>query len=119
MSVRLRLRRMGTVKKPSYRVVATDQRNPRDGRFIEVLGFYDPRRNQEELNLERADYWIANGAQPSQTVAGIIRRARDGKLMSPPQKPEPKAEAAPVEAPKAEAVAVEVAEPAAEETKSE
>ena len=83
MSVRLRLRRVGTRNKPTYRIVATDQRSPRDGRFIEILGFYDPRRPNEQVDLERADYWIGNGAQPSQTVASIIKRAKEGKSLTP------------------------------------
>ncbi len=111
MSVRLRLRRMGAKNKPAYRVVAADQRCPRDGKFIEILGFYDPRREQEGLDLERAEYWLSNGAQPSQTVADIIRRAREGKLMTPPEKVQP--EAAPVKAAAAPAPATEAVEEAA------
>ena len=77
MSVRLRLRRTGTRNKACYRVVAADQRSPRDGRFIEALGLYDPRHEDENLDLARVDYWLANGAQPSETVRDIIRRCRD------------------------------------------
>ena len=76
MSVRLRLRRTGTKNKPCYRIVAADKRSPRDGRFIEVLGYYDPRREDEQVNLERVEYWISNGAQPSETVAAVIDRAK-------------------------------------------
>ena len=67
MSVRLRLRRMGRKKRPFYRIVAADQRSPRDGRFIEVVGFYDPLQNPHQLELkeERIYYWLENGAQPS------------------------------------------------------
>lgn len=128
MSVRLRLRRVGTRNKPTYRIVATDQRSPRDGRFIEILGFYDPRRPNEQVDLERADYWIGNGAQPTQTVASIIKRAKEGKSLTPgpgiekpvvdtTKKPAPPAEKK-AEAPAAEAPAEEaapVAEAAAEE----
>ena len=76
--VRLRLRRMGAKKKPFYRVIAADQRSPRDGRFIEQLGHYDPMKEPFDLklNLERVDYWLSVGAQPSDTVAGLIKRAR-------------------------------------------
>ena len=76
--VRLRLRRMGAKKKPFYRVIAADQRAPRDGRFIEQLGHYDPMKEPFDLklNLERVDYWLSVGAQPSDTVAGLIKRAR-------------------------------------------
>jgi len=82
MAVRLRLRKTGTVTKPSYRVVATDHRNPRDGKFIEVLGFYDPRQSNEQIDLARVDYWLSVGAKPSVTVSHIISRARAGKAMT-------------------------------------
>ena len=77
--VRLRLRRMGAKKKPFYRVIAADQRSPRDGRFIEQLGYYDPMKDPFvlKIDLERVDYWLGVGAQPSDTVAGLIKRARD------------------------------------------
>jgi small subunit ribosomal protein S16 len=76
--VRLRLRRMGAKRKPFYRVIACDQRSPRDGRFIEQLGHYDPMKEPMalKLDLERVDYWMGVGAQPSDTVAGLIKRAR-------------------------------------------
>jgi small subunit ribosomal protein S16 len=76
MAVRLRLRRTGTINKPCYRIVATDSRSPRDGRFIEVIGFYDPRHSNEKIDLDRADYWIRHGAQPSEVVGHIIKRAK-------------------------------------------
>ena len=74
--VKLRLRRTGTRNKACFRIVATDARSPRDGRFIEVLGYYDPRHEDEKIDLERVDYWLSIGAQPSQTVSHIISRAR-------------------------------------------
>ncbi len=77
MAVRLRLRRTGTKNKPCYRIVAADGRSPRDGRFIEVIGYYDPRHQDEKIDLKRAEYWIGHGAQPSNTVADIIKRAKD------------------------------------------
>jgi small subunit ribosomal protein S16 len=73
--------------------VAADQRSPRDGRFIEILGVYDPRRSDETIDLERAEYWLGVGAQPSPTVSDIIRRARAGTPLTPPEKPEPEAPA--------------------------
>lgn len=79
MAVRLRLRKTGSVTKPTYRVVATDHRNPRDGKFIEVLGFYDPRQSNEQVDLARVDYWLSVGAKPSMTVSHIIARARNGQ----------------------------------------
>ena len=78
MAVSIRLRREGTKNRPYYRVVVADKRSPRDGKFLEVIGTYDPRQTGEnyQLDLERADYWVKNGAQPSETVASFIRKAR-------------------------------------------
>jgi small subunit ribosomal protein S16 len=76
--VRIRLTRMGAKKKPFYRMVASDQRSPRDGRCIEQLGYYDPLRNphQVKLDLARIDYWLSVGAQPSDTASKLIAKAR-------------------------------------------
>src|SRR5690606_33116626 len=76
MSVRIRLQRHGAKKRPFYRVVATDQRNARDGKFIELLGTYDPMVEPPavRLNGDRINYWIGVGAQPSDTVAVLIRK---------------------------------------------
>jgi len=78
MAVRLRLARMGRKKNPFYRIVAADQRAPRDGRFIERLGYYDPMKDPVDLkvDLERVDYWMGVGASPSETVASLIKKAR-------------------------------------------
>ncbi len=78
MAVTLRLTRMGAKKKPFYRVVAADSRCPRDGRFIEKLGHYDPMTEPPvlKMDLERVDYWIGVGAQPSDTVSQLIAKAR-------------------------------------------
>jgi small subunit ribosomal protein S16 len=75
--VKLRLRRMGAKKRPSYRIVAADSRSPRDGAFIESVGFYDPITDPATINvnLDRARHWIANGAQPTDTVRSILQRA--------------------------------------------
>ena len=75
--VKIRLRRMGAKKAPYYRVVVADSRYPRDGRFIEELGTYDPMADSEKLkvNQERVAYWIANGAQPTDTVRGLLKKA--------------------------------------------
>jgi len=72
--VRLRLTRLGAKKKPFYRVVAADSRAPRDGAFIEQLGYYDPMKEPHDikLDLERIDYWIGQGAQPSETVQSLV-----------------------------------------------
>ena len=78
MAVRLRLQRHGAKKKPFYRIVAADSRERRDGRFLEVVGTYDPNLNPMTLRLkqDRVDYWIGVGAQPSTTVKSLLRRAR-------------------------------------------
>ena len=72
----IRLRRTGSSKKPYYRVVVADSRNWRDGRFVEVLGHYDPRRDPAGVTIdaERAKYWISKGAQPSETVESLLKR---------------------------------------------
>ena len=74
MSVKIRLRRTGAKKQPSYRVVVTDSASPRDGRFIEIIGHYNPRRTPAELTLveEKVAHWLGNGAQPSDTVARLL-----------------------------------------------
>ena len=75
--VKLRLRRMGAKKRPSYRIVAADSRSPRDGAFIESVGFYDPITDPATINvnLDRARHWIDNGAQPTDTVRSILKQA--------------------------------------------
>ena len=74
--VKIRLRRMGAKKAPFYRIVVADSRCPRDGRFIEEIGTYDPMAEGENIkvNMERAKYWIANGAQPTDTVRGLLKK---------------------------------------------
>ena len=78
--VKLRLTRMGKKKKPFYRVVAADSRVQRDGRWIEQIGWYDPMRDPSaiKLDLERVDYWLGVGAQPTSTVDRLIKKAREG-----------------------------------------
>lgn len=75
--VKIRLRRMGAKKAPYYRIVVADSRAPRDGRCIEEIGTYDPLAagNQITVNAERAKYWIDNGAQPTDTVRGLLKKA--------------------------------------------
>ena len=74
--VKIRLRRMGAKKAPFYRIVVADSRSPRDGRFIEELGTYDPsaEENKIKVDMERAKYWIANCAQPTDTVRGLLKK---------------------------------------------
>lgn len=78
MAVAIRLRREGAKNKPYYKIVVADKRSPRDGRFIEILGTYDPKLPGENftLRLDRAEYWLGVGAQPSQTVGSIIAKAK-------------------------------------------
>lgn len=75
----IRLARGGAKKRPFYRVVAADKRMPRDGRFIEQVGTYDPRAEKGSINLtlDRVDYWLKVGAQPSDTVKSLIKKFRN------------------------------------------
>ena len=78
MSVTIRLSRHGAKKKPFYRIVVSDRRYPRDGRYIEQVGTYDPNASTGglKLNREKIDTWIKDGAQPSQTVSQLIKKAQ-------------------------------------------
>lgn len=73
--VRIRLRRQGAKKQPSYRVVVADQHSPRDGRILENIGFYNPRTDPEtvSIDVERVRYWLSEGAQPSESVARLLK----------------------------------------------
>jgi len=77
MAVRIRLRRMGAKKNPFYRIVVADSRYPRDGRFIEEIGTYNPLTNpaQFSIDAEKAAKWIKNGAQPTDTVRSLMKKA--------------------------------------------
>lgn len=85
--VKIRLRRTGKTKQPSYRLVVADSRAPRDGKFIEIIGHYNPIRQPKvlEVEAERARYWISVGAQPSDTVATLLQKVNvldaQGKLI--------------------------------------
>ena len=85
MAVSIRLRREGTKNRSFYRVVVADKRSPRDGKFIEAIGNYDPRLAGENfrLDLDRVDYWVGHGAQPSATVASMILKARKKVAAAP------------------------------------
>ena len=72
----LRMSRQGSKKRPFYRIVAADKRSPRDGRFIDLIGTYDPRTKAFALDADRFAHWVKNGAQPSATVASLIRRQK-------------------------------------------
>ncbi|MCC8081824.1 MAG: 30S ribosomal protein S16 [Clostridiales bacterium] len=77
MAVKIRLRRMGQKKAPFYRIVVADSRSPRDGRFIEEIGYYDPTKDPSVIRVdeEAAKKWLANGAQPTQTVDKLLKIA--------------------------------------------
>jgi small subunit ribosomal protein S16 len=82
MAVRIRLKRMGGKNEPFFRVVVTDKHSPRDGRFIEEIGVYNPRLKKDsnyKIDVERANQWIAKGALPSDTVRSILKRAAKQK----------------------------------------
>jgi small subunit ribosomal protein S16 len=85
MAVHIRLRRTGTTKRPAYRVVVADARAARDGRFIEVIGHYDPLTNPPTIKIEvdKAAAWIKKGAQPSNTVRNLLARASKAKAAAP------------------------------------
>jgi small subunit ribosomal protein S16 len=81
MAVKIRLRRMGAKKAPFYRIVVADSRYPRDGRFIEEVGYYDPMTEPATIKLdnEKVEKWLANGAQPTETVRSIINKSSENK----------------------------------------
>lgn len=76
MAVKIRLRRMGAKKAPFYRIVVADSRYPRDGRFIEKIGYYDPMKTPAEVKIdaEKVQKWISNGAQPTDTVKSLLKK---------------------------------------------
>jgi small subunit ribosomal protein S16 len=135
MAVAIRLRREGALNRPYFKVVVADKRSPRDGKFIEIVGTYDPKKRgmNSTLKLERIDYWISKGAQPSDTVRSLIKKNKNpeaaAKKMAaveakkaakpkaaPKTEPAPAAEPAP-EAPAASAPEAPAAAPATEEKK--
>ncbi len=116
MAVRLRLMRMGKKKQPHYRVVAADGRSPRDGRFIEIVGTYNPRPNPSEIKIDNAKavHWLRHGAQPSEAVLKLLKisgawEAFEGGVSV--EDLEAKAEAAKAAAEAAEAAAAESGAP--------
>ncbi|NOU35199.1 MAG: 30S ribosomal protein S16 [Kiritimatiellaceae bacterium] len=81
MATKIRLRRMGTIKKPFYRIVVADSRFATTGRFLEILGWYDPKQKKDNfsVNVERVKHWIGTGAQLSNTAANLLKRAEAGE----------------------------------------
>jgi len=96
MSVSIRLRREGAKNRPYYKVVVADSHSPRDGKFIEVIGTYDPKKpgHNSSLNVERAEYWISKGAQPSDTVRSLIKKNKKMTTVAEPSS-QPEQEPAP------------------------
>ena len=90
MAVSIRLRREGSKNRPYYRVVVTDSRSPRDGKFIEIIGTYDPKLTGQNssFSVERAEYWISKGARPSDTVRSLIKKQKKTVTAEPASEPE-------------------------------
>lgn len=98
MSLRLRLKRIGMPKQPHYRVVAIERHIARDGKELEVLGHFDPRKKENNLtiNMERVKHWLSRGAQPSETVKSLLERVRlPSKEENPIKNEKPKSEELP------------------------
>jgi len=118
--VKIRLRRTGKTKQPSYRVVVADSRSPRDGRFIEIIGHYNPVQQPKLLNIksDRARYWLGVGAQPSDTVTFLFKKVNildsDGKII--PETADAEQPAADTTATPEPAISAPVATPLQEET---
>ena len=93
MAVSIRLRREGAKNRPYYKVVVADKRSPRDGKFIETIGTYDPKKpgHNSTLNIDRVEYWISKGAQPSDTVRSLIKKNK--KTVTAEASPRAEAEA--------------------------
>ena len=107
MAVSIRLRREGALNRPYYKVVVADSRSPRDGKFIEIIGTYDPKKtgHNSTLKMDRIEHWMSKGAQPSDTVRSLIKKNRKPAASAPAESsPEP---AAPVEEAPAPATAAE------------
>lgn len=125
MAVSIRLRREGAKNRPYYKVVVADSRSPRDGKFIELIGTYDPKKpdHNSTLKLDRIDHWIALGAQPSDTVRSLIKKNKAQPASATPEAVEPTAsqeapaaaaeEAAPTAVAEEASTAAEAAAPAA------
>ncbi len=131
MAVSIRLRREGTKNRPYYKVVVADSRSPRDGKFIEIIGTYDPKvqGDNSTMKMDRAEHWLSCGAQPSDTVRSLIKKNKarateapaEGEEEAAPAKAKPAKKAAAAKAAPAQPAPVETAaeEPAAQETAAE
>jgi small subunit ribosomal protein S16 len=116
MAVSIRLRREGAKNRPYYKVVVADSRSPRDGKFIEIIGTYDPKKpdHNSTLKLDRIEHWMSKGAQPSDTVRSLIKKNRKQTAAAPAAE-ESAAAPAPVEEPAAAPATEEPAAPPATE----
>jgi small subunit ribosomal protein S16 len=125
MAVAIRLRREGALNRPYFKVVVTDTRSPRDGKFIEIVGTYDPKKagQNSTLKLDRIEHWISKGAQPSDTVRSLIKKTKNPEAAAKKaaavaakkaaSAPKPAPEPAPVEAEPVTSSAPAAIEPAA------
>src|ERR1700687_957682 len=121
MAVAIRLRREGALNRPYFKVVVADKRSPRDGKFIEIVGTYDPKKRgmNSTLKLERIEYWISKGAHPSDTVRSLIKKNKNPEAAAKKAAAvEAKKAAKPKAAPKVEAAA-STPEPAAPQPATE
>ncbi|MGI9087637.1 MAG: 30S ribosomal protein S16 [Chthoniobacterales bacterium] len=89
MAVSIRLRREGTKNRPYYKVVVADSRSPRDGKFIEIIGTYDPKKTEHNstLKLDRIEHWVSKGARPSDTVRSLIKKNKEVAASAPAPEP--------------------------------
>ncbi|MDP2181793.1 MAG: 30S ribosomal protein S16 [Actinomycetota bacterium] len=117
MAVKIRLARAGAKKAPFYRIVAADSRSPRDGRFIEILGRYNPRTHPStiEMDVEKVDAWLAKGAQMSETVAKLVAIAKNPEAPAPDKTDKVSKKAAAKATAKAEAATKAAEAPVVEE----
>ncbi|HWP57300.1 MAG TPA: 30S ribosomal protein S16 [Candidatus Acidoferrales bacterium] len=84
MSVKIRLKRFGAKKRPFYRIVVSDSRSPRDGRFVDQVGTYDPKSSGVKVNAEKIDRWLKRGAQPTPTVKNLLKKAKVAQAAANP-----------------------------------
>ncbi|WP_460936408.1 30S ribosomal protein S16 [Phycicoccus ginsengisoli] len=135
MAVKIRLKRMGKIRAPFYRVVVMDSRTKRDGRAIEEIGKYHPTEEPSviDIDMERADYWLSQGAQPTEAVAALLKLTKEGNVRTKPAKPSKKElyeaaiaaagkssdDASGATTPKKRAAAKKTEEPKTEEPKTE
>jgi small subunit ribosomal protein S16 len=121
MAVAIRLRREGALNRPYFKVVVADKRSPRDGKFIEIVGTYDPKKPgmNSTLKLDRVEYWISKGAQPSDTVRSLIKKSKNPEAAAKKAEATAAKKAAKASKPAVAKEPAPAAEPAAPETPSE